>query len=137
MSKKQVSRISISVPSDLLESFDDHIKRLGYTNRSKAIQDTMQNFVTEAKWICEKQGRGIGAIAMVYDHEVKGLEEELTDVQHLFETTILSSMHIHLDNEHCLEIIAIKGKASDVRDLTQELKTKRGVKGLKLALVTL
>ncbi|MCK5625882.1 nickel-responsive transcriptional regulator NikR [Candidatus Bathyarchaeota archaeon] len=137
MSKKQVSRISISVPSDLLESFDDHIKRLGYTNRSKAIQDTMQNFVTEAKWVCEKQGKGIGAIAMVYDHEVKGLEEELTDAQHQFEAIIRSSMHVHLDNKHCLEIIAIKGKASDVRDLTQELKTKRGVKGLKLALVTL
>ena len=137
MSKKQVSRISISVPSDLLESFDDHIKRLGYSNRSKAIQDTMQNFVTEAKWICEKQGKGIGAIAMVYDHEVKGLEEEVTDAQHRFEAIIRSSMHVHLDNKHCLEIIAIKGKASDVRDLTQELKTKRGVKGLKLALVTL
>ena len=137
MSKKQVSRISISVPSDLLESFDDHIKRLGYTNRSKAIQDTMQNFVTEAKWVCEKQGKGIGAIAMVYDHEVKGLEEELTDAQHQFEAIIRSSVHVHLDNKHCLEIIAIKGKASDVRDLTQELKTKRGVKGLKLALVTL
>ncbi len=137
MSKKQVSRISISVPSDLLESFDDHIKRLGYTNRSKAIQDTMQNFVTEAKWVCEKQGKGIGAIAMVYDHEVKGLEEELTDAQHQFEAIIRSSMHVHLDNKHCLEIIAIKGKASDVKDLTQELKTKRGVKGLKLALVTL
>ena len=97
----------------------------------------MQNFVTEAKWVCEKQGQGIGAIVMVYNHEVKGLDEELTDVQHQFEATILSSMHLHLDNELCLEIIAIKGKASDVRDLTQELKTKRGVKGLKLALVTL
>jgi len=137
LSKKQVSRISISVPSDLLKSFDDHLRRLGYTNRSKAIQDTMQNFVTEAKWVCEKQGQGIGAIAMIYDYKVKGLEAELTDVQHQFEATIRSSMHVHLDNKHCLEIIAIKGKASDVRDLTQELKTKRGVKGLKLALVTL
>ncbi len=97
----------------------------------------MQNFVTEAKWVCEKQGQGIGAIAMIYDYKVKGLEAELTDVQHQFEATIRSSMHVHLDNKHCLEIIAIKGKASDVRDLTQELKTKRGVKGLKLALVTL
>lgn len=96
----------------------------------------MQSFVTEAKWICEKQGQGIGAIVMVYDHEVKGLEEELTDVQHQFEATIRSSMHVHLDDKHCLEIIAIKGKASDVRDLAQELKTKRGVKELKLALVT-
>ena len=55
--------------------------------------------------------RGIGAIAMAYDHGVKGLEEELTDVQHHFEETICSSMHIHLDVDNCLEIIAVKGKA--------------------------
>ena len=136
MSKERVSRISISIPQDLLRSFDDHIKRLGYDNRSKAIQDAMQNLITESKWMCEKMGRGIGAIAMVYDHGVKGLEEELTDVQHNFEETICSSMHVHIDEENCLEIIAIRGKASDVRDLAQELKTKRGVKELKLAIVT-
>jgi len=136
LAKNQVSRISISVPQDLLRSFDDHIKRLGYDNRSKAIQDAMQNLITESKWMCEKMGRGVGAIAMVYDHGVKGLEEELTDVQHHFEETIYSSMHVHLDEENCLEIIAVRGKASDVRDLAQELKTKKGVKQLKLAIVT-
>jgi CopG family nickel-responsive transcriptional regulator len=81
-------------------------------------------------------GEGVGAITMIYDHSVKGLEEALTDVQHQFEATICSSMHVHLEDEYCLEIIAIKGKASDVRALTQELKTKRGVKEVKLALVT-
>lgn len=136
MADKRVSRISISVHSDLLKRFDEHVKRLGYGNRSKALQDAMQNLITESMWMCEKRGRGVGAIAMVYEHGVKGLEEELTDVQHRFEETIRSSMHVHLDGERCLEIVAVKGKASDVRDLAQELKTRRGVKQLKLAIVT-
>jgi CopG family nickel-responsive transcriptional regulator len=134
--KKQVSRFSVSVPPDLLRKFDEHIQRSGYRNRSKAIQDAMQSLITESKWLCEKMGRGVGAIAMIYDHEVKGLEGELTDVQHHFEEIINSSMHVHLDTETCLEIIAVNGKASDVRDLAQELKMKRGVKQLKLAIVT-
>lgn len=136
MAKNQVSRISISVPKDLLRSFDEHIKRLGYENRSKAVQDAMQSLITESKWMCEEMGKGIGAIAMVYDHGVKGLEEDLTNIQHHFEETICSSMHIHLDAENCLEIIAVRGKATDVRDLAQELKTRKGVKQLKLAIVT-
>ena len=136
VSKKQVSRISISVASDLLKRFDDHIKRLGYENRSKAVQDAMQSLVTESKWMCEKMGKGVGAIAMVYNHGVKGLEEELTDIQHHFEEAVCSSMHVHLDEGNCLEIIAVRGKASDIRDLAQELKTRKGVKQLKLAIVT-
>ena len=136
MTKNQVSRISISVPQDLLSSFDEHIKRLGYENRSKAIQDAMQNLITESKWMCETMGNGGGTIAMVFDHGVKGLVEELTDVQHHFEETVYSSMHVHLDEEDCLEIIAVRGKSTDIRDLAQELKTRRGVKQLKMAIVT-
>ena len=136
MGKNQVVRFSVSVPSDLFRRFDDHRKRLGYENRSKAIQDAMQSLITESKWMCEKMGRGIGAIAMVYEHGVKGLEDELTDIQHNFEEIICSSMHVHLDADNCLEIIAVKGKAGDVRILAQELKTKKGVKQLKLAIVT-
>lgn len=126
----------MSVSSDLLKRFDDHTERLGYENRSKAVQDAMQSLITESKWICERMGRGIGAIIIVYDHGVKGLEEDLTDIQHHFGETVCSSMHIHLDAENCLEIIAVRGKAEDVRDLAQELKTSKGVKQLKLAIVT-
>ena len=136
MSKKQVSRISISISQDLLGSFDDHISRLGYDNRSKAIQDAMQSLITESKWMCEKMGKGVGAIAMVYDHRVKGLEEDLTEVQHHFDDTVCSSMHVHLDEENCLEIIAVKGQSRDVKDLAQQLKTRKGVKQLKLMIVT-
>ena len=136
MAHDQVTRISVSIPSELLRRFNDHIERLGYKSRSKAVQDAMQSLITESKWMCEKMGKGVGAIAMVYDHEVKGLEEELTDIQHHFEETICSSMHVHLDADNCLEIIAVRGEANRVRDLAQELRTKKGVKQIKLAIVT-
>lgn len=136
MTKKNVSRISLSLSQDLLHSFDDHIKRLGYKNRSNAIQDAMQSLVTDSKWMCEKMGRGVGALAMVYDHKVKGLNEELTEIQHQYGDLVHSSMHIHLDEENCLEIVAVKGEAQDIRDLLQELNTKKGVKQVKIAIVT-
>ena len=136
MTDDQVSRISISIPSKLLRSFDDHINRLGYESRSKAIQDAMQSLITESKWVCEKMGKGVGAIVMVYDHEIKDLEEELTNIQHHFEESICSSMHVHLDAANCLEIIAVRGKAEAIKCLAQELQTKKGVKQIQLAIVT-
>ena len=136
MDKSHVARFSVTVSHDVLTRFDEHTKRLGYKNRSNAVQDAMQSLITESKWTCETMGLGVGAIAMVYDHRVSGLEEELTDIQHRFEETVYSSMHIHLDNDNCLEIIAIKGKTQAVRELAQALKTKKGVKKIDLAIVT-
>ncbi|MEM3438011.1 MAG: nickel-responsive transcriptional regulator NikR, partial [Nitrososphaerales archaeon] len=120
MIKKGVSRISISLPPDLLDEFDKVIKQIGY-DRSKAIQLSMRNFLTENKWMYEEKGIVMGALVMIYDHEVKGLEESLTDTEHIYSDIISSSMHIHLDERKCLEIIALKGKVESIRNLTQKL----------------
>ena len=137
MEEKGVSRISVSVPPELLRKFDEATKRMGYEDRSKAIQAVMRDLVTESKWICEEMGVGVGVIAMVYNHDVKGLEKEITHIQHEHVKTVISSMHVHLDEENCLEIIAVRGRASDVRELSDGLKTRKGVKQLKLAIVTI
>ncbi|MEM3383336.1 MAG: nickel-responsive transcriptional regulator NikR [Nitrososphaerales archaeon] len=134
MVKKGVSRISISLPPDLLDEFDKVIKQIGY-DRSKAIQLSIRNFLTENKWMHEEKGIVMGALAMIYDHEVKGLEESLTDTEHIYSDIISSSMHIHLDERKCLEIIALKGKVESIRDLTQKLMGKRGVMQIRLAIV--
>jgi CopG family nickel-responsive transcriptional regulator len=131
-----VSRISISLPSALLHRFDEHRHRLGYKHRSKAIQDAMQTFITESKWLCEHRGTGVGTITMVYDHHVQQLEGDLTEIQHQFHTVICSSMHVHLGEDHCLEIIAVQGPTRQVKELAQELKTQKGVKQLKLTIIT-
>ncbi|MCP8305445.1 MAG: nickel-responsive transcriptional regulator NikR [archaeon] len=134
MTKRGVSRISISIPPDLLEEFDKTIKNLGY-DRSKAIQVAMRDFLTENKWMHEEKGMVAGAITIIYDHKVKGLEEDLTDTQHLHHNVIGSTMHIHLDERNCLEIIAVKGEAKSIRDLAKKLMV-RGVKQIKLAIVS-
>lgn len=136
MVMEHISRISISLPSNLLKRFDDHIKRLGYETRSKALQEAMHLLITESKWACEKMGMGIGALTMVYDHSVKGLEEDLNEIQHRYRKVIASNMHIHLDEDNCLEIVAVRGNSLDIRGLAQELRTRRGVKELKLAITT-
>lgn len=74
---------------------------------------------------------------MVYDHEVRGVEEALTDIQHHNQNIINSSMHIHLDDRYCLEMIAVRGEVRAAQHLAQELMRQRGVKQTKLALVAL
>ena len=131
-----VLRISVSVPPDLLRRFDEAKKRLGYDERSKAVQTAMQTFVTESKWLCTKKGRGVGAIVMVYDSTTKQVGDTLTEVQHKYRNIAESTIHLHLDEKNCLQIIPVRGGAVEVKALAEELMTKDGVKEVKLAIVT-
>jgi CopG family nickel-responsive transcriptional regulator len=131
-----VSRISISIPPDLLRKFDEAQKRLGYTERSKAVQTAMQNFITESKWLCNKQGKGIGAIVMLYDTTVRQVGDALTEIEHKHRSISESVIHVHLDEKNCLQIIPVRGDAAEVRILAEALMTAEGVKEVKLAIVT-
>jgi len=136
MARKGVLRFSVSVPPELLTEFNEAIARMGY-DRSKAVQVAMRNFLTEYKWTYEEKGVATGTITIIYDHEVKGLEESLTDTQHLYGNIINSTMHIHLDEGNCLLVIAFKGEVKTIQNLAKELMSKRGVKQLKLATLIL
>ena len=136
MAGEGVSRIGVSVPPDLLNDFDEAINRLGYT-RSKAIQVAMRNFLTEHRWVVEGRGKVAGALTMIYDHEVRGLEEALTDIQHDHRDVISSTNHVHLDEWNCLEIVAVRGEVKAIQTLVKKLMRERGVKQLKLATLML
>jgi CopG family nickel-responsive transcriptional regulator len=131
-----VYRFSISAPPNLVKEFDSTIRRMGYT-RSKAIQTAMGNFISEWKWTHEAEGLMTGGLVAIYDHRVRGLEEGLTDIQHSSQDIIQSTMHIHLDERHCLEIIAVKGEAKTIQHLAEALLKNRGVKQVKLAAIAL
>jgi CopG family nickel-responsive transcriptional regulator len=109
---------------------------MGYESRSKAIQDAVRLYVSERKWLKEENANQTGIILMVYDHDAKNLESELTEAQHEHSNIITSTMHIHVSERDCLEAIAVKGKASEIRHLSDELTTRRGVKILKTTIVT-
>ena len=128
----KIKRVGVTFPPDLLEDFDEMIGTMGYENRSKAVQDAVRMFVAERNLLQNETGDQAGLMMMLYDHEVGGLENAITHVQHHFAHIICSTMHIHLSEKDCLEAIAVKGKAGDVRKLRDQLAAKKGVKLLKV-----
>jgi CopG family nickel-responsive transcriptional regulator len=132
----KIIRVGVTFPPDLLTELDENIRKMGYDSRSKAIQDSVRSFIAEHKLLQEQKGTKVGVLVMIYDHEAKELEPALTDTQHEYSHVIYSSMHIHLSERECLETIAVKGNIDEIRNLVQELTTKRGVKQVKLAIVS-
>ncbi len=131
----KIVRVGVTFPPDLLAEFDNIINKMGYESRSKAIQDAVRLYVSEKKWVKEENISQTGVLIMVFDHEVKDLERDLTEAQHHHSSLISSTMHIHVGDQDCLEAIAVKGKASEIRHLSHELTTKKGVKILKTIIV--
>lgn len=134
--KKGVTRFSISLPPSLVQDFDKAWRIAGYANRSKAAHDAFRDFISENKFTLSKTGQVAGAIVILYYLEKPGLLNQIMDVQHKFEHVVTSTMHVHLTKDKCLELIAVKGKASDVRSLSRDLMTKKGVKQLKIAAIS-
>jgi CopG family nickel-responsive transcriptional regulator len=133
----KITRVGVTFPPELLQDFDAITAKMGYESRSKAIQDAVRLFVSERKWLQEEANtKQTGIILMVYDHDVRGLESGLTEVQHHHSDLVTSTMHIHISERDCLEAIAVKGKASEIRHVSDELATKKGVKILKTVVVT-
>ena len=127
-----ITRIGVTFPPELLNDFDHVIDKMGYESRSKAIQDAVRLFVSDRKWIQQEDNtEQTGMIMMVYDHETRGLEEELTEIQHEHQAAVTATMHIHISERDCLEGIAVKGTVAAIRELADELGTRRGVKILK------
>lgn len=131
--KMKVTRFSVSLPPPLVEKLDEAWKSMRYENRSKAIHDAVRSFISEFEWMREEAGRITGAVLVLYYLDKPGLLEEITKVQHQFKNVISSTLHVHLEENKCLEIIAVEGNAQEVKSLTQVLMAKKGVKQVKIA----
>lgn len=132
-----VHRVSFSTPPRLMKQFDEALRAIGYKDRSKGLQVAMRNFITEYSWKGEEGKHRAGAILLTYDHRSRGVQEALTHVQHHYRETITSTMHIHLDESRCLEIISVKGKLEKIQGMAKGLMKTRGVSQLKLSTVAL
>ncbi len=128
-------RFGVSIQDQLLARFDSLIAQRGYINRSEAIRDLIRNALVEEDLENDDE-ESIGTISMVYDHHTRDLSDKLTEHQHSHHKEIISSMHIHLDHNNCLEVVVAKGKAREIKHLAQELIGTRGVKHGKLMATT-
>ncbi len=127
-----LKRFSISLENNLLTSFDQYIKAQSYSNRSEAIRDLIRKALVKQEW--ESDSKVMGVITLVYDHHQHQLQEKVTEVQHDYHHHIVSSTHVHMDHNNCLEVIIVKGKAQDVQDLADRLIALRGVRDGNLAM---
>lgn len=119
---KKAVRISASIPSELLGEFEELIKKRAYISRSKALSDAMRGFIASHYW-AEESGEKLGVIAIVYDHTTRGTTEKVTEIQHSFHESIKSNMHLHLDEENCLEILTVKASAKKINELASKLQS--------------
>jgi len=126
-------RFGIAIDKNLLNKFDKLIVNKGYTNRSEAIRDLIRDSLVQEEWKINEEIAGV--ITFVYNHHIPKLTEKLVDLQHNY-GEVISSMHIHLDEENCLEIIVIKGKSKDVERLAGKMFALKGVKHGKLMRTT-
>ncbi len=128
-----VVRFGVSVPEELLERFDRIIEEKGYVNRSEAIRDMMRDFIVRHEW--EEGDREVaGTITMLYNHDEADVVKELLDLQHDYLEEIISSIHVHMDEHNCLEVVIVKGKASRIKEIADRLLSLKGVKHGKLVM---
>lgn len=122
-----ITRFGVSLDEALLAKFDRLIARKGYPNRSEAIRDLIRDSLVRDQWETG-DAAVVGTLTLVYDHEVRELEERLTELQHAHYQAIVSTLHVHLDAHHCLEVLVLRGKASLLRSIADRLIGTRGVK---------
>ncbi|MGA2770252.1 MAG: nickel-responsive transcriptional regulator NikR [Bryobacteraceae bacterium] len=130
-----LSRIGVSIDADLLDKFDRLIAQRGYTNRSEAFRDLIRDELVEKAWE-SPDSHVVGTVTLVYDHHVRLLNEKLTGIQHDFHRSILSTLHVHLDHDNCLEVLVLRGRASEVRKVADALISTKGVKHGRLTMTT-
>jgi CopG family nickel-responsive transcriptional regulator len=135
MKKETVSRFSLSMPAGLVRQLDQMVKTKGYVNRSQAVADMVSAHLVEVQG--EEREREIaGTITLVYDHHKRNVQALLTDIQHDHQEVIIATLHVHLDHHHCMEVLAVRGKAAIVRLVADQLIAARGVKHGKLTVTT-
>ncbi len=131
----ELSRIGVAIDSKLLQKFDDLIARRGYTNRSEAFRDLIRDALIE-KAAQKPDSIVVGTVTLVYDHHVRMLSDRLTEMQHDHYHHVLSTLHVHLDHDNCLEVLVLKGKAAFVQKLADALISTKGVKHGRLTITT-
>ncbi len=130
-----IVRFGVSIDESLLQHFDDRNKDKGYTNRSEAVRDLVRESLVSGEW-SRLSGEKVGVVSIVYDHDRLELPKNLIRDQHSHHSVIISSTHVHLDRHNCLEVIIMRGDAKQIRELSERMISRRGVKHGKLFMTT-
>jgi CopG family nickel-responsive transcriptional regulator len=122
-----VVRFGVSVDEGLLAEFDRLLTKKGYANRSEALRDLIRESLVKEQWDLGTE-EAVGTVTLVYSHDVRELADKLTDLQHDHYREIVSTLHVHLDPHHCLEVLVLRGKAHHLKGIADRLIGMKGVR---------
>ena len=128
-------RFGVSMEESLLHEFDHMILHKGYTNRSEAVRDIVRDKLIEES-IQSPRGNVYGALVYVYDHHKRELEKSLSNIQHDYFENIISTSHVHVDHDSCMEVVLLKGRVETLKSIAEKILSFKGVKHGKLTLTT-
>lgn len=129
------ARFTVSLESALMRQFGRFLKQHGYRNRSEAVRDLIRRALIQDKW--EAGGEVVGVLSLVYDHHQRDVQDRLTGIEHDHLGLIVSSTHVHLDHNHCLQVTILRGRAARVRRLADSLISLPAVKDGNLVITGL
>ena len=129
----ELERVSLAVEKDLIERFDALVDRAGKGNRSEAIRDLIRKRLVEEEWERGKKD-AVASLTLVYDHGKRELADRLVEAGHEHHHQVLATLHVHLDRDLCLEVLALRGKPADLRHISEHLIGLKGVRHGQLAM---
>ena len=134
----QLERIGVSLDKELLSKFDELIDKQGYQSRSEALRDLVRRQISEEK-LSNPKAKGVGAVFLVYDHHSTKLTDKLISLQHSHTLAsslqVISSLHVHLDEHDCLEVIVLRGQVGEISKVAESILSMKGVKLGRLNIV--
>jgi CopG family nickel-responsive transcriptional regulator len=120
-----LERISITIEPDLLARLDAFVASAGHSNRSEAIRDLIRGRLIEE---AGPDDEVTGVVAITYDHEQRDLSDRLVQVAHVHHGAVLATTHVHLDERHCLEMSALRGRRSELVHYAAHIIGMKGVR---------
>ncbi len=136
MTDKTLIRFGVAVPEKLLHDFDRQVEEKGIPNRSEALRQLIRNSISEHRWT-QREGFVYGSLTISYNHHSRDVSTVLTDVQHSFGDVIICTSHVHIDHDHCIEVIMVRGKAIRVKGLIDHLSGVKAVNNLSPVIMSI
>jgi CopG family nickel-responsive transcriptional regulator len=130
----ELVRFGVSMNAELLARFDRAIAAQGYSTRSEALRDLVRAFLVEGEWR-DDRAEVIGTVTLVYDHH-SPVGQVIADLQHEHHASVVSTLHVHQNADHCLEVVVLRGQAGRVKELADRLVALKGVKLGRLSIAS-
>ncbi|BCV66738.1 nickel-responsive transcriptional regulator NikR [Shewanella carassii] len=128
----ETQRFTVSLPQSLFEEIENDSHQRGYQSRSEYIRDLFRDRIVDKQWNNSVEDV-VGVLTLVFDHHQRGLTEKLIEIQHHHLVHVLCSTHVHIDHHRCLETIILKGQASEVNKLVNQIAALKGVNLARLS----